>query len=185
VGRPKVLFLDEPTSGLDPRSRLDLWEMIRELQSEGITLLLTTQYLEEADNLADRIAVMDVGTVIAEGTSDELKDRIGGEVLELRVADPQETEKATGALIGVGTGSAQTDTKTGVIKLPVGTDGGTLLVDVVRRLDDASVRIADLALHRPTLDDVFLSLTGHAAEDAEAETSEQKTRGRRARGGEA
>jgi ABC-2 type transport system ATP-binding protein len=185
VGRPKVLFMDEPTTGLDPRSRLDLWEMIRELQSEGITLLLTTQYLEEADHLADRIAVMDVGTVIAEGTSDELKDRIGGEVLELRVADPQETEKATGALTGVGTGSAQIDTKTGVIKLPVGTEGGALLVDVVRRLDDAGVRIADLALHRPTLDDVFLSLTGHAAEEAETETTEKKSRGRRARGGEA
>ena len=181
VGRPKVLFLDEPTSGLDPRSRLDLWEMIRELQSEGITLLLTTQYLEEADNLADRIAVMDVGTVIAEGTSDELKDLIGGEVLELRVADPHETAEATGALSGVGTGSAQIDTKTGVIKLPVGTDGGSLLVDVVRRLDDASVKIADLALHRPTLDDVFLSLTGHGAEDAETESPQPKTRGRRSR----
>src|SRR6266516_1608095 len=120
VGRPKVLFLDEPTSGLDPRSRLDLWDMIRELQSEGITLLLTTQYLEEADVLCDRIAVIDLGAVIAEGTSDELKDRIGGEVLETRVADPASAGAASEALSGLGTGPAQVDAKTGTIKIPVG-----------------------------------------------------------------
>ncbi len=184
VGRPKVLFLDEPTSGLDPRSRLDLWDMIRELQSEGITLLLTTQYLEEADVLCDRIAVIDLGAVIAEGTSDELKDRIGGEVLETRVADPASAGAASEALSGLGTGPAQVDAKTGTIKIPVGIEGASLLVDVVRRLDDASVKIVDLALHRPTLDDVFLSLTGHGAEEPqpEAEGDAPATgRGRRRR----
>jgi daunorubicin resistance ABC transporter ATP-binding subunit len=165
VGRPRVLFLDEPTSGLDPRSRLDLWAMIRELQSEGITLLLTTQYLEEADILTDRIAVIDLGSVIAEGTSDQLKDMIGGEVLEMRVADTATTGTAAQALTGVGTAPAVVDNKTGSIKIPAGTEGSTLLVDVVRRLDDVNVRLSDLALHRPTLDDVFLSLTGHAAEE--------------------
>ena len=181
VGRPKVLFLDEPTSGLDPRSRLDLWDMIRELQSEGITLLLTTQYLEEADILADKIAVIDLGSVIAEGTSDQLKDRIGGEVLELRVSDPAATAPANEALLGIGTASHTVDARTGTIKIPVGTDGATQLVNVVRRLDDAGVKLADLALHRPTLDDVFLSLTGHGAEDGQAESANGKRRGRKAK----
>jgi ABC-2 type transport system ATP-binding protein len=185
VGRPKVLFMDEPTSGLDPRSRLDLWDMIRELQSEGITLMLTTQYLEEADVLCDRIAVIDLGSVIAEGTSDELKDRIGGEVLEMRLADPATVGAASETLSGMGTGPAQIDPKTATIKIPVGTDGSTLLVDVVRRLDDAAVKIADLALHRPTLDDVFLSLTGHGAEEAQIEQTDGGRRRRRSRGGEA
>jgi ABC-2 type transport system ATP-binding protein len=185
VGHPKVLFLDEPTTGLDPRSRLDLWDMIRELQAEGITLLLTTQYLEEADNLADKIAVIDLGSVIAEGTSDQLKDRIGGEVLELRVLDPTATAAADQALSGIGSASHQVDPRTGIIKIPVGTDGAARLVDVVRRLDDASVKLADLALHRPTLDDVFLSLTGHGAEEAEAAASNGKKRGRKARKGAA
>ena len=164
VGRPKVLFLDEPTTGLDPRSRLDLWEMIRELQREGITLLLTTQYLEEADSLADKIAVIDLGTVIAQGTSDELKDKIGGEVLELRVADHTQVALATTALAGVG-GAPVIDEVAGSFKIPVGVQGASLLSEVVRRLDDAGVKLADLALHRPTLDDVFLSLTGHTAEE--------------------
>jgi ABC-2 type transport system ATP-binding protein len=185
VGHPKVLFLDEPTTGLDPRSRLDLWDMIRELQAEGIALLLTTQYLEEADNLADKIAVIDLGSVIAEGTSDQLKDRIGGEVLELRVLDPTSTAAANEALSGIGSAPHQVDPRSGTIKIPVGTDGAARLVDVVRRLDDASVKLADLALHRPTLDDVFLSLTGHGAEDAEAAASNGKKRGRKARKGAA
>jgi ABC-2 type transport system ATP-binding protein len=168
VGRPKVLFLDEPTTGLDPRSRLDLWEMIRELQREGITLLLTTQYLEEADTLADKIAVIDVGTVIAQGTSDELKDQIGGEVLELRVADRSQVGQATTALAGIG-GTPTIDEAAGSFKIPVGIEGASTLSEAVRRLDDAAIKLADLALHRPTLDDVFLSLTGHGAEDASPE----------------
>jgi ABC-2 type transport system ATP-binding protein len=186
VGRPKVLFLDEPTTGLDPRSRLDLWEMIRELQSEGITLMLTTQYLEEADNLCDRIAVIDLGTVIAEGTSDELKDTIGGEVLEMRVMDHGTAGAAATALSGIGTESPQVDEKTGVIKIPVGTEGASLLVEVVRRLDDGGVKLSDLALHRPTLDDVFLKLTGHAAEEEPEDGQVDVTkRGRRSRKGAA
>jgi ABC-2 type transport system ATP-binding protein len=185
VGRPGILFLDEPTSGLDPRSRLDLWEMIRELQSEGVTLLLTTQYLEEADNLADRIAVIDLGVVIAEGTSNELKDTIGGEVLEMQVADKAMTSTAAESVAGMGTGAAQVDPKSGIIKIPVGTEGSTLLVDVVRRMDEAHVSLSDLALHRPTLDDVFLSLTGHAAEEVADEQAVTSRKGRRKRGGEA
>ena len=168
VGRPKVLFLDEPTTGLDPRSRLGLWEMIRELQREGITLLLTTQYLEEADTLADEIAVIDLGTVIAQGTSDELKDRIGGEVLELTVDDRSQVAQATTSLSGIG-GTPVIDEAAGSFKIPVGVEGASLLSEVVRRLDDAGIKVADLALHRPTLDDVFLSLTGHGAEDGTAE----------------
>jgi ABC-2 type transport system ATP-binding protein len=170
VGRPRVLFLDEPTTGLDPRSRIGLWEMIRELQREGITLLLTTQYLEEADTLADQIAVIDLGTVIAKGTSDELKDQIGGEVLELHVADREQTGAATTVLAGIG-GAPVIDDSAGSFKIPVGVEGASLLSEVVRRLDDAGIKLADLALHRPTLDDVFLSLTGHTAEEEAAEAA--------------
>ena len=145
--------------------------------------MLTTQYLEEADKLADRIAVIDLGVVIAEGTSDELKDRIGGEVLEMQVADKSLTATAAEALTDIGTAAAQVDPRTGVIRIPVGTEGSTLLVDVVRRLDEAHVTLSDLALHRPTLDDVFLKLTGHAAEEAsEDESAATGKKSRRKRG---
>ncbi|MGH2679158.1 MAG: ATP-binding cassette domain-containing protein [Actinomycetota bacterium] len=186
VGRPKVLFMDEPTTGLDPRSRLVLWELIRDLQKEGTTLLLCTQYLEEADHLCDRISVIDLGTVIAEGTSTELKDKIGGEVLELHVATDN-LSLAAGTLRGLGAGETTTDQDTRLIRVPVGSEGPTVLLETVRRLDDAGITIEDIALHRPTLDDVFLSLTGHAAEVAleESEESEpepeKKRRGRRDR----
>jgi len=168
VARPRVMFLDEPTTGLDPRSRLDLWDMIRELRSDGITLLLTTQYLEEADNLADRVAVIDLGRVIAEGTSDELKDMIGGEVLELRISEPSELGSTVEALNGLG-GEPKVDADAGNLRIPVGTEGSKIVVEAVRRLDTIGVRIVDLALHRPTLDDVFLSLTGHSAEEEHAD----------------
>jgi ABC-2 type transport system ATP-binding protein len=182
VARPEVLFLDEPTTGLDPRSRLDLWEMIRELKRDGITLLLTTQYLEEADALADRVAVIDLGAVIADGTSDQLKDQIGGAVLELRTEDHAMAGSAVTALQGIG-GAAVVDDATGTVKIPVGSEGSSLLIDAVRRLDDAGVRVADIALHRPTLDDVFLKLTGHGAEEAEAAAVAARGRkGRRAKG---
>ena len=164
VGRPDVLFLDEPTTGLDPRSRIDVWEFIRELQSEGTTLLLTTQYLEEADQLADRIAVIDVGTVIAEGTSDELKDQIGGQVLELHVDDRADLARVSAALTGVGAGAPTVDDDARLVRIPVGSDGFSALRDAVRRLDEGKIWVADIALHRPTLDDVFLSLTGRGAE---------------------
>jgi ABC-2 type transport system ATP-binding protein len=180
VGQPKVLFMDEPTTGLDPRSRLVLWELIRDLQKEGTTLLLCTQYLEEADNLCDRIAVIDVGTVIAEGTSEELKDKIGGEVLELHVA-AENLDRAADTLRGLGSGESTRDVDTRLLRVPVGSEGPTVLLETVRRLDDAAIQIEDIALHRPTLDDVFLSLTGHAAEMAleEAEEPEPKPEKRR------
>jgi len=184
VGHPKILFLDEPTTGLDPRSRLEMWDIIRELVMEGTTLLLTTQYLEEADRLADRIAVIDLGRVIAEGTSDELKARVGGEVLALRVADRDRAPEAAGSVLGLGPGGGNVDNNTGEINVPVGTDGTAILTEAVRRLDAEGIRLADVALRRPTLDDVFLGLTGHAAESGEggdADGEASKDRGRKSK----
>ena len=185
VGRPDVLFLDEPTTGLDPRSRIDVWAFIRELQADGTTLLLTTQYLEEADRLADRIAVIDLGTVIAEGTSDELKDRIGGEVLELHVEDRANLARVAQTLTGVGAGPPSVDDDAGLVRIPVGNDGFDALRDSVLRLDENKIWVADIALHRPTLDDVFLSLTGRVAEDGSDPENEPagrgQSRGRRAK----
>jgi ABC-2 type transport system ATP-binding protein len=181
VGRPQVLFLDEPTTGLDPRSRFSLWDVIRELVFDGTTLLLTTQYLEEADRLADHIAVIDGGRVIAEGTSDELKSRVGGDLLALRVADRARTAEAAAAIADLGSGAPQVVADSGEVSLPV-REGAAILAEVVRRLDAAGVGITDLALGRPSLDDVFLALTGHAAEatgeDDQAETG-PRGRGRR------
>jgi ABC-2 type transport system ATP-binding protein len=181
VGRPRVLFLDEPTTGLDPRSRLDVWDFVRELQSEGATLLLTTQYLEEADQLADRIAVIDVGTVIAEGTSDELKAQIGGEVLELQLERREDLPVAVEALAGLGAGEARPDPETGVVRLPAGDEGSAVTLQSTRRLDERKIALSGFALHRPTLDDVFLALTGHAAEDGSAPEPKdgKRRRGRR------
>jgi ABC-2 type transport system ATP-binding protein len=181
VGRPQVLFLDEPTTGLDPKARIEMWDIIRELVHDGTTLLLTTQYLEEADRLADQIAVIDQGRVIAEGTSDQLKDRIGGEVLEIRVANRERVGAAAGAVLGLGPGGGKADNNTGEITIPVGGDGTTILTEAVRRLDDEQIKLADIALRRPSLDDVFLSLTGHAAEDG-ADGEEPSPDGGRSRG---
>ena len=158
IGRPKLLFLDEPTTGLDPRSRLAMWDVIRSQAGEGATVLLTTQYLEEADELAHEIAVVDHGRIIARGTSDELKQRVGGERIEVVVRDGAELDRAASLLGGAAAVDAHTK------RLTFAASGGAQeLVDVVRRLGEAAIAIDDVGLRRPTLDDVFLSLTGHAA----------------------
>jgi ABC-2 type transport system ATP-binding protein len=160
VGRPRFLYLDEPTTGLDPRSRLELWGMIRALVAEGTTVLLTTQYLDEADRLADAIAVIDHGRVIAEGTPDALKDRVGGERLEVRLSEAQDGDTAARALLPMTDEPPTTEGDT--VRITVRQGSGTI-VEAVRRLDDAGVGVDDLSLRRPTLDDVFLTLTGRAA----------------------
>jgi ABC-2 type transport system ATP-binding protein len=181
VGRPQVLFLDEPTTGLDPRSRLEMWDIIRELVSEGTTLLLTTQYLDEADRLADQIAVIDNGRVIAEGTSDDLKLRIGGEVLSVRVADRLRVGAAAGVILGLAAGAGNVDNNTGELTLPVGSNGPGILTEAVRRLDEEKIELADIGLRRPSLDDVFMSLTGHMADESSEAADEAQVGGRRRR----
>jgi ABC-2 type transport system ATP-binding protein len=175
IAHPKVLFLDEPTTGLDPRSRLDLWQIIRDRVSEGVTILLTTQYLEEADELADSIAVVDHGSVIARGTADELKAKVGGERIEVVVHEPDETYRAlellTAALDITDPESTTLDKHSKRVTMPA-PGGSEALVAVIRTLDGAGIRIADIGLRRPTLDDVFLSLTGHATEEDGPATDE-------------
>jgi ABC-2 type transport system ATP-binding protein len=182
VGRPKVLFLDEPTTGLDPRSRLGMWDIIRSLVASGTTLLLTTQYLDEADELADEIVVIDHGLVIAAGTSEELKGRVGGDVLEFTVPDRNRLADATEAIARIGEGEPHVDKETGVINVGVGGRGSEALIEAVRELDGADVQIKGLSLRRPSLDDVFLALTGHAAEE-DGEPGGRKRGRRRSAGG--
>ncbi|MGW0565353.1 ATP-binding cassette domain-containing protein [Streptomyces sp. NPDC003016] len=169
VVSPPVMFMDEPTTGLDPRNRQQLWEVIQELVAGGTTLLLTTQYLEEADHLAHDICVIDRGRVIARGTSDQLKARTGGERIEVVVHDPEYLTTADEVLRTFGKGASKTEPHTRRITVPV-TGGAKLLAEVIRELDVRGVEIDDIGLRRPTLDDVFISLTGHAAEVAEEET---------------
>lgn len=169
---PPVLFLDEPTTGLDPRSRLAMWAVIGELVAGGTTLLLTTQYLEEADQLAHRIAVIDHGAVIAEGTSDALKVQIGGERLAIVVARGSDLDAAARALRPYAEGEPLVDAEERTVHIPV-TNGGRLLPHVVRDLDAAGVQLDDLGLRRPTLDDVFLTLTGHAAAIESLDTNDR------------
>jgi ABC-2 type transport system ATP-binding protein len=166
VAKPPVLFLDEPTTGLDPRSRLSLWEVIEGLVAEGTTVLLTTQYLDEADRLADAIAVIDHGRLIAEGTSDQLKDRVGGERLEVCLDADADADAAIRALAPMSDEIPQAQGT--LVKLSVRARSGSI-VQAVRLLSEAGVGVDDLALRRPTLDDVFLALTGHAAEEASDE----------------
>jgi ABC-2 type transport system ATP-binding protein len=170
IGRPRLLFLDEPTTGLDPRSRLGMWDVIRGLVREGVTLLLTTQYLEEADELATTIAVVDRGRIIATGTADELKAQVGGERIEVVVHDRTRIDEARAILGRIGLGEPSVEEHTRRVTVP--SEGGAKrLVNVVRDLDKAGIALDDIALRRPTLDDVFLSLTGHATAEAAAESA--------------
>jgi ABC-2 type transport system ATP-binding protein len=170
VARPPVLFLDEPTTGLDIRSRIGLWDAIEALVSEGTTVLLTTQYLDEADRLADRIAVIDQGLVIAEGTSEELKAKVGGERLDIHLCDTRLGEQAVAALSAIA--SDRPFLENGTVRVPVAERRGTIAA-AVRRLDDAGIAIDDISVTAPTLDDVFLNLTGRPAEPAPDEAEAQ------------
>ncbi|RKN46965.1 ATP-binding cassette domain-containing protein [Streptomyces hoynatensis] len=170
VVSPPVMFMDEPTTGLDPRNRQALWEVIEELVAGGTTLLLTTQYLEEADHLADTIAVVDHGRVIARGTSDQLKDQTGGDVVELVVHEREHIPLAEEVLRRLGDGDTSLVEHTRKLSVPAA-GGAKLLAEVIRELDARGVEIDDIGLRRPTLDDVFLSLTGHTAEDEAAGTA--------------
>lgn len=167
IVKPKVLFLDEPTTGLDPRGRQEMWGVIQELVKGGVTLLLTTQYLEEADQLADEIAVIDHGKVIARGTSDALKKQVGGERLEI-VVDNAHTSKTLEIVERISGNAAALDEGLRLISSPVST-GATALIEALRELDAAGIHPLDVALKRPSLDDVFLSLTGHVAEEKKEE----------------
>jgi ABC-2 type transport system ATP-binding protein len=159
LAAPSILFLDEPTTGLDPRSRMEIWEVIRELVAEGTTVLLTTQYLEEADQLADRIVVVDGGRVIASGTAADLKSRVGGERVELVLGDSSDLAQASEILSALSAGRVTTDHDSRRLTMPVSA-GASALPSIIRGLDDSGVRIVDIALRQPTLDDAFLILTG-------------------------
>lgn len=163
VIRPRVLFLDEPTTGLDPRGRFALWHVIRELVKDGTTVLLTTQYMEEADQLAHKIFVIDRGQIIAQGTSDELKKQIGGDIIELHVTNHDLADEATRLIAKFGSEIPRIDKDTGIVTMAVA-GGSLVLVQVVRELDLADIKINDIILRRPSLDDVFMALTGHSAE---------------------
>jgi ABC-2 type transport system ATP-binding protein len=178
VGAPAVLFLDEPTTGLDPRSRIGMWEVIRELVGRGTTLLLCTQYLDEADELANEIVVIDHGLVIAAGTAEELKSRVGGDVLEFSVPDRTRVTDAVDAVSRLADVEPTVERESGMVSLRVGGRGSEALVEAVRRLDAAGIVPAGMSLRRPSLDDVFLAFTGHAAE-AEAPRGTRRGRGMR------
>jgi ABC-2 type transport system ATP-binding protein len=175
IGRPRVLFLDEPTTGLDPRSRLGMWEVIRGLVREGATLMLTTQYLEEADELADQIAVVNHGKIIARGTADELKSEIGGERVEVVVRATSDIPRVTEMMRALDTTDPRVHLDEHTRRLSMATNSGSdCLLSLVRQLATENIAIDDIALHRPTLDDVFLALTGEKAEDETAAATEER-----------
>jgi ABC-2 type transport system ATP-binding protein len=160
IGRPPVLFLDEPTTGLDPRTRNDLWQFIEELVAEGTTVLLTTQYMEEAERLASGIVVIDGGRVVAQGTADQLKDKLGGDVLEVRVKDRADLERAKSLVADLGVARPRLDADPDLIRLAI--KGGTkALITAGRALDDGGIALEDIGIRRPSLDDVFLAITEH------------------------
>ena len=169
--RPRVLFLDEPTTGLDPRSRNEIWSIVRELVREGTTLLLTTQYLEEADQLAEQIAVIDHGRVIAQGTANELKDRIGGQILEVELVSAAQRDNARAVLAGIGCGEPEPGERLAQLTLPAPRDGLEMIEDSASALRKAGIEVSDLGLRRPTLDDVFLQLTGAPPSENGAQAS--------------
>jgi ABC-2 type transport system ATP-binding protein len=171
VADPPVLFLDEPTTGLDPRSRLELWETIERLVAEGTTVLLTTQYLDEAERLADRIAVIDRGRVIADGTAPELKERVGGLRVEVHVTDRSQTEGAAAALAPMS--NEEPVVEDAKVSVRVEGEAGTIM-EAARRLDGARIDADDVAIRRPTLDDVFLTLTGRELSEEESEGTERE-----------
>ena len=177
VGRPEVMFLDEPTTGIDPRSRMDVWDLVEDLVVAGTTVLLTTQYLEEADRLADRIGVIDLGRIVSEGTADELKDTLRGAVLELAIHD-DERSSAMATLAQVTGDTPVADSSGTRIRVPA-RDGSQTLLTVVRALDAAGLTTDDIALHRPTLDDVFLALTGDRARTSQRAEEAAARRARR------
>lgn len=176
VSEPEILFLDEPTTGLDPRTRIELWHIIGQLIEAGTTILLTTQYLEEADALADYIAIIDHGKLITQGTADELKDQLGDDVVEFKLKDSQDKDTALKAVNSVAKKKPTYDKQTNKVSVPV-VEGSKSLLRIVRALDEHKVEPAEISLHRPSLDDVFLSLTGKKTKEEKAKT--KKKRGRR------
>jgi daunorubicin resistance ABC transporter ATP-binding subunit len=168
MGLSPVLFLDEPTTGLDPRTRNDLWQFVEDLVASGTTVLLTTQYMEEAEHLADSIIVLDSGRVAAEGTSEQLKDRLGGNVLEVRVSKRADLDRAVSLIADLGSGAPRTDPALNQVLLPI-KDGASVLIAAGRALEEHGVALDDLGIRRPSLDDVFLAITGHATQPHAAE----------------
>ena len=166
IGRPPVLFLDEPTTGLDPRTRNDLWQLVEELVGEGTTVLLTTQYMEEAEHLANGIVVLDSGVSSPHGTADELKDHLGGNVLEVRVSHGADLERAASLVAGLGSAPPRLDPDLNRVSISI-KGGPRELIAAGRALDDSGVALEDLGIRRPSLDDVFLSLTGHTTSPAD------------------